>query len=587
MQASRLKTSWPWWLFIALPTCIAVSRPPVTVFYNTAACVLAAGVLLYWMAVRLPASQADHGVPSRPFPSSAGLRVPVLGALLLIGALAASVLHGGRNLAALGVVSVAFSLAVMADHWGRSQRYAEALDGIAGAWLAAGLVGLLIGALQYADVQGLPTWLVATSATAGRAVGNLRQPNHLSTLLALGLCSLLWLGHRRGWELPALLTLQALLVLGIVLSSSRTGLLMLVLLAAWALLDRRLPRRLRVMLLATVPAALAWTAAVHVWSEMAGVRYFAEARLASNSDISSSRFAIWKNTLDLIAQHPWTGVGWNNFNYAWTLTPFPDRPVAFFDHTHNVLLQLAVELGLPAAMAIVGGVCWATWRARHGCRQADDHAALASRVLLAVLVMVALHSLLEYPLWYPYFLLPTALAFGLYLGLGRPAESRPASGLPRGLRTAVETVALLTVATALYAVWDYQRIVQIFSPHGEAGQQPLSERIRDGQRSVLFGHHADYAAVTTTDRPGSMLGTFQRPLHQLIDARLMIAYARALHERGETEKAIYVAQRLREFRHPLGQVFFAPCDTPPAAGEAPPFQCETRPSRLGLKDLGK
>ena len=71
-------------------------------------------------------------------------------------------------------------------------------------------------------------------------------------------------------------------------------------------------------------------------------------------DISSSRFGIWRNTLALIRAHPWLGVGFGEFNFAWTLTPFPGRPVAFFDHTHNLPLQLAVELGLPLAAAGAG-----------------------------------------------------------------------------------------------------------------------------------------------------------------------------------------------------------------------------------------
>jgi O-antigen ligase len=38
--------------------------------------------------------------------------------------------------------------------------------------------------------------------------------------------------------------------------------------------------------------------------------------LASEVDISSSRFAIWSNTLAMIAQQPWLGVGFGNFSSA-------------------------------------------------------------------------------------------------------------------------------------------------------------------------------------------------------------------------------------------------------------------------------
>ena len=50
------------------------------------------------------------------------------------------------------------------------------------------------------------------------------------------------------------------------------------------------------------------------------------------------------------------------------------------------------------------------------------------RAALVMVLMISLHSLLEYPLWYAYFLLPAAFAFGLCLGgvrLPAAAADRP------------------------------------------------------------------------------------------------------------------------------------------------------------------
>jgi O-antigen ligase len=54
---------------------------------------------------------------------------------------------------------------------------------------------------------------------------------------------------------------------------------------------------------------------------------------------------------------------------AWTLTPLPGRPTAFFDHAHNLPLHLAAELGLPLALAVMalllgafGSAAWRAWR---------------------------------------------------------------------------------------------------------------------------------------------------------------------------------------------------------------------------------
>ena len=225
---------------------------------------------------------------------------------------------------------------------------------------------------------------IARSGLVGRAVGNLRQPNHLSSLLlwsAIAVVPLLELGRLRrglGWALFALMSFA------VVLTASRTGVLGVGLLALWGLLDRRLSRPTRVLLLLSpLLYALAWLG-LAAWAEASRHAFGGETRLAE-ADLSGSRFGIWANTLELIRQQPWTGVGFGEFNLAWTLTPFPGRPVAFFDHTHNLPLQLAVELGLPLAGAGAGAAggrrCGApgAWRrgsrrrrARHAAQRLDD-----------------------------------------------------------------------------------------------------------------------------------------------------------------------------------------------------------------------
>jgi O-antigen ligase len=133
----------------------------------------------------------------------------------------------------------------------------------------------------------------------------------------------------------------------------------------------------------------------------------------------------WLNTWALIKTHPWTGVGSGAYNFAWTLTPFPGRSTAFFDHSHNLLLQLAVEFGLPVALLVLGLLAASLWAGRKALTAADDEHALSARTALFMLAIVAVHSLLEYPLWYAYFLLPTAALWGWYAGLAREAAEAP------------------------------------------------------------------------------------------------------------------------------------------------------------------
>ena len=57
----------------------------------------------------------------------------------------------------------------------------------------------------------------------------------------------------------------------------------------------------------------------------------------------------------------------------------------------------------------------------------------------------------------------------------------------------------------------------------------------------------------------------------------MIAWARRWHEAGEMDKARHLAQRLREFRNPQADEFFAVCD------DAATAAARRRPSSAGRR----
>ncbi|HJV68886.1 PglL family O-oligosaccharyltransferase [Ideonella sp.] len=456
------------------------------------------------------------------------------------------------------------------------------------ALLLTGGASMLIALIQVFA----PTWadgnFIARSGLPGRAVGNLRQPNHLSSLLMWALVA--WVpvvsaGYINRWRIrrAAALALGALMVWAVVLTASRTGVVGVLLLAAWGMVDRRLARWVRVSLVAAPVVYLAFWLLMAGWAHSTGHTFGGEARLAE-SDVSSSRWAIWSNTLQLIRENPWTGVGFGEFNFAWTLTPFPDRPVAFFDHSHNLPLQLWVELGIPLGTLVLGLLLWALVQAGVRSWKVAGDGGAASRAAFVMVLMIGVHSLFEYPLWYAYFLLPTAWAWGY--ALRRPSTDSPASEEPNneGRGWPLRIAGVLMIAGSLFAVYDYWKVVVIYAPSDDAG--PLAERIERGQGSVFFSHHADYAAATTTEPPSRAMAAFDSTTHSLLDSRLMMAWATALAESGNRDKASYLAARLREFRNPASAEFFEVCNDPARLAETPPpFQCEVPPPGLTWRDF--
>jgi O-antigen ligase len=563
---------------VALPTLIAFNVPPSATFFNQAAALVGWGGWLAWLT--------HSGSRAARSAHSGGLiALQTAFGLLAVMALAAPIWANvplSIALSSVGMIAAAaLATRVAASTANDSEAGAASVFRVfCLALLAAGSASSAVGLLQVFAPQFADGDWIARTSLAGRAVGNMRQPNHLSSLLLWGVIATVWLADARTLRRGVMWGVGLLFVFVIVLSGSRTGALGAGLLALWALIDRSLSRHARWMLgLTPLIYALFWLG-MSAWAQLSHHVFGAETRFSTQGDVSSSRFAIWSNSLALIRAHQWAGVGFGEFNFAWTLTPFPDRPIAFFDHTHNIVLQLAVELGIPLALIVLSLFGWALVVAFRVAKRATgvDNAPLIQRAALVMVLMIALHSMLEYPLWYAYFLLPTAFAFGLCLA--EPADERvPPLAQPNAsaARTRPLLVAsMLLMLGGLFSLYDYVRVVAIFAP--PSGATPLVDRIADGRRSVFFSHHADYAAATTAEHPSDVMWAFKGAPHYLLDARLMQAWAVALDESGDTDRARYLAARLREFRNEQSEAFFAVCDEAPKPDAKRPFQCDP-PSR--------
>ena len=552
----------------AAPPLLAWNTAPSSTFLNQA---LALGL---WGAFVCAAALAAPGASMRWYrhrPTAAPLAALALLALSVLWSWGPGSLPSGLALQALGLIAAA-ALLLQAGAAARGAGPALTAAFFAG-WVLAGLLCAAIGALQVFAPQWVDGDWIARSTLPGRAVGNLRQPNHLSSLLLWAAIAVVALVELRRIGPRTAAALFTLMIFAVVLTASRTGVVGVALLALWGLADRRLLRPTRRLLFAApLLYALAWWT-LAAWADDGAHRFGGTERLAE-ADLSASRFGIWANTLALIRAQPWAGVGFGEFNFAWTLTPFPGRPTAFFDHAHNLPLHLAAELGLPLAAAVMALLLWALAQAVR--RSAADAGA---RAALMMVLMIGLHSLLEYPLWYSYFLLPTAWAWGLALASSPSTPRVTTAARPSTARVLGGSMLMLAAAVS---VLDYMRVAAIFSAPQDAA--PLAERVARGQRSLLFAHHADYAAVTALGPRRADDAAFAGATHYLLDGRLLQAWARALAASGRDDEARHVTARLREFsaRSDAGADFFADCAKPASAAA---FQCNEPQRAWGWREL--
>lgn len=440
--------------------------------------------------------------------------------------------------------------------------------------VVAGVINFLISVLQVIFplyVDGI--YFFATNrATPGRAVGNLGQPNLLATQFNLALVALLAL---RITSVQIFFALTAVLCAGVALTGSRTGLVLLlvVLFFGATVLPKSVSKRMWFF------GGLAgfFLALIVNWllSLRGGVVFFWAQRAVGGSDFSSSRFLLWLDCLRLLENNPWLGVGWGMLNYVWTMTAAPVRSSALLDHAHNLSLHFALELGLPASVLITGILGWALWIFSSGRRvvllKKNEFSIFYPHVIISVWLLV-LHSQVEYPLWYVFFLLPFSYWLGFLVRSSSGGLGEEGGGYLVCLSNVLQATGVVAVVFCVFIFWDYGKITRVYAPSKVAESVPFGWRVDEARKSVFFGHYGDLAFIFTNDPRAVPVDVFQRPMRNLINPRLLRDYSLSLNGHEMGAEASEAVARLREFRAPIVEDFFSICKDAKKGSDA--FQCQ-------------
>lgn len=294
-------------------------------------------------------------------------------------------------------------------------------------WLAWALVLGATSAGIFSMIQGfkLTTWLSAWVPAVGdaRPFGALAQANHQGNYLAVGLVACLYLAYTRGRFIALLLFPTALVMgTGLAMSASRTSFAYLagfIGLSAWMwwktkCIDWRRMLSLSVGLL-VIFVLIQWLMP-HL-REMLGegngggaLAMPANRLFAESTGGSSLRLRVWHESLLIALKSPLLGVGigqfsWHHFLIAKDM-PMHEASSQLFNHAHNIFFHLLAELGVFAVLALLAGVLAFVLALRKTTLTPPLW------FLLAILLIQSAHSLLEYPLWYSFFLGLTALVVG-------------------------------------------------------------------------------------------------------------------------------------------------------------------------------
>ena len=311
------------------------------------------------------------------------------------------------------------------------------------AWcvLAAAGCSVFIAICQAFNLWESSAW-IARMEDMRRPGGNMGQPNHLATLLIMGMASAAYLRERAQWSASTTVSIALFLGAGLATTESRTGLLSLLILLTWWLWKQALvaPQASRWGAMGITAAVMAmfllWPTffnAIHIMGDSA-----IKNRLSSMND---SRFQIWPQLGEAVLQKPWLGWGIHQTAQAHNAVAHRYGASAPFTFGHNLVLDLALWVGLPLTGLFV--VCAAVWTLRRTKATRD----MTSWYGLAIALPVAVHSMLEYPFAYAYFLAPVMLGLGAAEGaLGGGTWMR------LRLKTALSILLVTTVLMAWSAV---------------------------------------------------------------------------------------------------------------------------------------
>jgi len=275
---------------------------------------------------------------------------------------------------------------------------------------------------------------------------NLAQPNHLATALFLGLVGLLHLYDRyrvRGW-IAAIGSM--FLLFGMAMTGSRTAWLEMSMLTIWlAISQRRGVLRLSARSVATLSIMFLLT--VLIWEPLNDKLLLSGGRTFANQSEAGPRPLLWRSMLDAASRQPWWGYGWNQGLVAQSRVAI-DHPTGgrLFESSHNLMLDLAIWNGVPLCLLLVLVLAYWTWTQIRACKSS-----VQVYGLLAI-GGVFVHSAVEYPLSYMYFLLPTGLIIGMLHAVV------PGKAALKISRSVLATLALLLAILFLTISYDYTRI---------------------------------------------------------------------------------------------------------------------------------
>lgn len=531
-------------LFVAavLPWQIAFYAVPIVSFFDEAAAFAGWAILLLVFGKYLAFVRLNRATAS------------VLSAIALLALAGLAQFFAGKIVWAGQVAQLTYFLAALAlVFWSGSQvknpqTRLFVMDYWAWCWLLGCGLGFVTALMQYFGIE-VSERIIAPLADKGRIFGNVHQPNQFATLTALGLPCAVWLYQRCKLTLRTAGLMCAMIVLTVVLTSSRTGLVQLAWITAWILISKTASKRIATVV---VWATIGAFGLLYYFDKAGVLPYFNSNRMTVTEvmagNISNQRFQLWQDTWSLVLQNPWTGIGFGQFEFYRTFSDLPNDLKTMHVNAHLLPLQLAAEYGLPVAVVFFTLIGYALIQAKSAWRDPVSQCAMAG------VVIVLIHSSTEFPLWYAFILLPFGFLLGLYFGgASSPDRSTEATQVSMALpKRAHKYAALAMLGGIVLGTTHYLPTVAMYVLNTK--DITREDRLATAERAFLYKHWIVYNSIggasydEISAQPKVLLPLFDKSSRFYMNEFNMAQYALVLAENGRYEHATRVVAALRRLQ---------------------------------------
>lgn len=278
-------------------------------------------------------------------------------------------------------------------------------------FLVVSFISSLIALSQWLGFSNHSAFIM--SFEGRRPYANMAQPNHLATFLCLGIFSCLYLFEKNKLNGYIATILCFFLFFIIILTQSRTAILIL-LFSVFFIFSSLIKYDFKISKIKLVAMFVFFISCIFLFPILSNFlsRYFNIIQTTSLTDRASAgyeRLAIWKQMLYAVKEKPWFGYGWNQTTSAqFNVINCGDVHV-WLTSSHNIILDILIWCGILFGSFIILFLTFLYFKLFFAIKDKE------SVFCFVVISSVAIHSMLEFPMYYSYFFVPVGLLIGVLL----------------------------------------------------------------------------------------------------------------------------------------------------------------------------